>query len=105
MLVQLNTDHNISGDAAFSEYVSKTAAETLARFTKQITRLEVHLSDEKSEVKEGPEEKRCVLEARPAGMQPVSVRAQGGNREQVLEAALQKLVHLLESDLSKLQRG
>lgn len=52
MLVPLNTYHNVSGDAAFNDYVSKTSTDALARFAEQITRLEVYLSDEKSEVKE-----------------------------------------------------
>jgi hypothetical protein len=47
--------------------------DSLDRFSEQITRVEVHLSDQNSDKKFGNEDKRCLLEARLAGLQPISV--------------------------------
>ena len=44
----------------------------MAHLSDRITRIEVHLSDENS-LKGGDHDKRCMLEARIAGMQPLAV--------------------------------
>lgn len=49
---------------------------TLGRFGDWITRVEVQLSDEDGPKNRG-NAKRCVMEARPAGLQPVSASHQG----------------------------
>lgn len=46
MQVQIHTDHHIEGTDAMSKWVSSAVQEALARFSGQISRVEVHLSDE-----------------------------------------------------------
>ncbi len=70
MHIQINTDKNISGDAAVAQRVEETLNHVLARFSDQVTRLEVHLSDVNSTSKSGVMDKRCMLEARLAGLAP-----------------------------------
>jgi hypothetical protein len=74
----------------------------LTRFADQITRLEVHLSDENSTSKSGVIDKRCMLEARLAGREPTSVSDQALTIEQAVTGAAHKMVSLLESELGKL---
>src|ERR1039458_5649719 len=79
MQVQINTGHNIEGNEA----------------------LNAHLSDENGD-KSGPNDKRCVMEARLEGRQPVAVTHQAATLDQALEGAAHKLTRLIESTLGRL---
>jgi len=46
MTIQLNTDKNLSVHEAFEAQLDCLLSEELSRFSKHITRLEAHLSDE-----------------------------------------------------------
>jgi hypothetical protein len=102
MHIQLNTDNNISGNEALAHSVEATLNHVLARFAGQVTRLEVHLSDENSTSKSGAMDKRCLLEARLAGLDPVTVSDLALTVEQSVNGAAHKMVSLLESELGKL---
>lgn len=102
MHIQVNTDKNISGHEALVQNVEGTLNQVLARFAGQITRLEVHLSDENSTSKSGVIDKRCLLEARLAGREPTSVSDLALTIEQAVNGAAHKMVSLLESKLDKL---
>ncbi|MGB4812659.1 MAG: HPF/RaiA family ribosome-associated protein [Methylophilaceae bacterium] len=104
MHIQINTDKNITGHEALAQGVKETLDRALARFAGQITRLEVHLSDENSASKSGVIDKRCLLEARPAGREPVSVSDLAHSIDQAVSGAAHKMVSLLESELGKLSK-
>jgi len=72
MTIQFNTDSNIKGSEKLRAYLTSFISEELSRFSKQITRVEVHLSDVNGP-KEGLNDKRCVIEARIEGMKIRSV--------------------------------
>ncbi len=72
MTIQLNTDNNLSVHQAFGTKLDSLLAEELRRFSEHITRLEVHLADENGS-KKGINDKRCLLEARIEGRQPIVV--------------------------------
>ena len=102
MKIQINTDKNISGHEAHAHSVETILEQALARFSDQITRIEVHLSDENSAAKSGMVDKRCLLEVRLAGRQPASVSEQAQTVDQAVKGAAQKMVSKLESELGKL---
>ena len=102
MQIQVNTDKNISGQEALAQNVEDILNRVLGRFATQITRLEVHLSDENSASKSGVVDKRCLLEARLAGREPTSVSDSALSVEKAVMGAAQKMVSLLESELGKL---
>lgn len=102
MQIQVNTDKNIEGSARMSAYFSETLEEALGRFTEQITRIEVHLSDENAG-KEGSDDKRCLLEARLRGLRPVVVSHYAENLDFAVSGAIDKLVKSLESTIGKLR--
>ncbi|MDP1540177.1 MAG: ribosomal subunit interface protein [Moraxellaceae bacterium] len=104
MQIQINTDKNVSGHEARAQSISETLTRVLARFNEQITRVEVHLSDENSATKSGGADKRCLLEVRIAGRQPSSVSELANTSEQAVVGAAQKMVRLLESELGKVGR-
>lgn len=103
MQVQLNTDNHIEGSAELTSQVEGVVGSALARFGERITRVEVYLSDQNSDKKIGEADKRCVLEARVAGLQPISVREFGATIEQALDGATDKLVQTLDRQLGKLE--
>lgn len=104
MLIQINTDKNIDGDEKLTQRTEEQVKNTLNRFADQITRIELHLSDENSDKKLGTEDKRCLMEARVAGLQPVSASHQAMTVEQAVDGAAKKLRRSLESTLGRLDR-
>ena len=102
MKIQINTDKNIPGNEALTHSVETILEQVLARFSDQITRIEVHLSDENSAAKAGMVDKRCLLEVRLAGRQPASVSEQAQTVEQAVRGAAQKMLSSLESEMGKL---
>jgi len=102
MLIQVNTDSNITGDEALAGRSQAIVQGALNRFGERITRVEVHLSDQNSDKKSGTAAMRCLLEARLAGLQPIAVSHQATTLEQAVEGAAEKLVHSLDSVLGRL---
>ena len=49
MQIQVNTDDNVEGREALARRVEAEVSQTLSHFSDQVTRVEVHLSDEDSE--------------------------------------------------------
>jgi ribosome-associated translation inhibitor RaiA len=102
MIIQINTDNNITGSERQTAYLDATISEALTRFSDKISRLEVHLSDENSH-KSGLNDKRCMLEARIEGMQPIAVTNLAGSTEQAIKGALDKLTASLQTIFGKLK--
>lgn len=94
MIIQLNTDKNISGNERLESYLNTVITEELNRFSDDITRVEVHLSDENG-AKGGADDKRCMLEARISNKQPVAVTAHGSTIEKAIGESLEKLKAIL----------
>ncbi len=104
MKIQINTDDNINQSEAQPEQTEATIRDTLDRFVDQITRVEVHLSDENSDKKSGTHDIRCLLEARLERLQPVAVTDEAATVEQAVEGAARKMRRSLDSVLGKRQK-
>ena len=104
MQVQIHTGHHIEGTDAMGKWVSSAVQEALARFSGQISRVEVHLSDENGGKKTSPENKQCMLEARLDGHPPLAVKHHAANLNQALDGAADKLVRLIENTLGRTAR-
>lgn len=102
MIIQVNTDHNVTGDAALTEQVDTVVRTAVQYLEEHITRVEVHLSDENSDAKSGSNDKRCRLEARVAGRPPVIVSHNAESIEQSLRGAAGKLRRSLDTVFGKL---
>ena len=100
MQIQINTDHNIEGREALAIQVADIVESALARVSDRITRVEVHLSDENGD-KQGQNDKRCMMEARLEGRQPVAVTHQAATLDEAVDGAADKLVRLIESTLGR----
>lgn len=102
MQIQVNTDNHIDGSADLTRQVQDVVEDTLGRFGDRITRVEVHLSDGNSGEKTGDNDKRCVMEARLAGLQPITVSDEGSSLEQALAGTADKLEKILKRTLGRL---
>ncbi|SRR3989344_4950870 len=100
MQVQVNSNH-IEGSARLQEWVGSAVSDRLERFDDFLTRIEIHLSDENG-AKAGAEDKRCQIEARPKGHQPVSVTHKAESLDLAVEGAAEKMRHALEHLMGRL---
>ncbi len=62
--------------------------------------MEVHLSDENAG-KGGPNDQRCMMEARIEGRQPITVTHEAATVEDAADGAADKLARLIESTLGR----
>jgi hypothetical protein len=96
MQIYVRTDNNIDGSGQLTAYVEGEVAAALSRFSDHITRIGVHLSDERGGRATGADI-RCMIKARPAGRTPVTVTDDAGSVDAALVGAIHRLNHLLES--------
>lgn len=101
MNIQLNTDKNIQGHERLESYLEGLVGDKMSRFAEHLTRIEIHLSDENGP-KEGPEDIKCTMEARPRKMQPIVVSSNGDTIEKAVNAALGKLSKAVATRIDKL---
>ena len=101
MQIQINSDKSVVVDSDLLEILQTNVSTTLERFDAQITRIEVHLSDVNG-LRSSDQDKRCLMEARPAGRDPVVVTNQADNLEDAVRGAAQKLKRMLESLFGRL---
>jgi hypothetical protein len=96
MQIQVNSDKSVVVDAGLILSVQERVSDVLDRFSDQITRVEVHLSDVDGE-RSGAHDKRCLLEARVSGRDPVAVTNQAPSPEEAASGAALKMQRLLSS--------
>ena len=101
MQVQVHTDKHIPGSESLSQHVEGVVEKTLGRFSQWLTRVEVHLSDHNAQ-KAGNSDKRCLIEARAAGRQPVVVSHEAETVAKALDGAADKMQRLLDSEHGRL---
>jgi hypothetical protein len=100
MQIQINTGNHLQGDESLNAWAEQELRDRLGRFGDSITRVEVHLSDVNG-ARLGGEDKRCKLEARLAGRQPVVVSHDAGKVADALFGAVDKLQRLLDTALGR----
>jgi ribosome-associated translation inhibitor RaiA len=102
MQIQVTTDNHIHGSADLNALVEAAVTGALGRFEGKVTRVEVHLTDENSSTKAGGNDKKCVMEVRIAGMQPLVVTHAAPDVQLSIDGAADRLEKLLDRTLSKL---
>jgi ribosome-associated translation inhibitor RaiA len=103
MQVQVNTSNGIQNKDALERWADEYLTGELARFKQEITRVEVQLSDE-NKGKNGATDKRCTMEARLTGHEPLAVNHHAETQDLAFRGATQKLIRLLDHTLGKLDR-
>jgi ribosome-associated translation inhibitor RaiA len=104
MQIQINTDRHVEGGEPLKDRVRGVMSSAVDRFADRITRLEVHLADVNSGVRSGPDDLRCTVEARLAGMRPISVSHHAANIDQAVAGAADKLEKSISRIVDKQQQ-
>ena len=102
MQVQTSTGKSIHQPAEVAERVDYAVNHTLGHLTDQLTRVEVHVDDENS-IKHGAADKRCMMEARLKGHQPIAVTHHADSYELAINGAVNKLKRSLQSTIGRLR--
>lgn len=100
MKIQFNTDKNVEGHERAEAYFSAELETALARFEEKITRIEVHFGDENGE-KFSLKDKKCLIEVRPAKLQPIVVTEHADTVEKAFRGALDKIKKTLATTFDK----
>ncbi len=103
MKIQLNTDNHIDGSEALEERVQAMIEQHLGRFAPRLSRIEVHLSDHNAD-KGGGNDRRCSLEARLEGEDPLGASHDAEDTEKAIRGACDKLKTKLDTLIHK-RRG
>jgi ribosome-associated translation inhibitor RaiA len=99
--VQVHTDSSVHRSDSLTQAVEAAVEGAVRRWTQRITRVEVHLSDVNRH-KGGSDDKRCLMEARVGGLQPVAVTHLAGTMPEAIDGAAEKLKKSLENLLGRL---
>lgn len=102
MQILINADHYTDGNSQRAEKFESSIRESLQRFSDRVTRIEAHLSDENSDLKSGAMDKKCLLESRIAGLQPMAVSHQAATMDQAVKGAIDKLKNAMEHTFGKI---
>ena len=100
MQVQIRHDENLPGDR--NDWITTQVEGALERYGEQITTVEVHFADENGP-KNADGDIRCTLEVRPSGFKPIAVTAHGSDMPGALDAALEKIERMLDSQLGRVR--
>ena len=100
MQIQLNSDNRIAGSAELLARVRAELEHELKHVAGAITRIEVHLNDVNG-ARAGAHDKRCLIEARLKGSQPVAVESRAATIEQAIGAAAGQLSRVIKTTLDK----
>ena len=103
MRIQINSDQNVRVDTRVIQFVRGEVNRFLKRFGSKLTRVEVHLSDVNSR-KFGINDKRCLIEARPARHRPLTATNRAQTVRQAVGGALKKLRTGLETFYGRLEK-
>lgn len=88
---------------ALDDQIRESLQHTLGHLSERLTRLEVHLGDENAQ-KHGANDKRCLVEARPKGLDPIAVETHGEDYYETVRDAAGKLKRALETRFAKLSK-
>lgn len=87
---------------ALDGHVHAQLERAAGRHFDRITRFEVHLADTNA-AKKGSDDKRCRVEARPRGLDPILVEDQGEDIYTVVKRAAEKISRALSKRFDKLE--
>jgi ribosomal subunit interface protein len=102
MQIQISSDKNISMHTKLSNLIQSDLNRILNRFKDEITRVEVHLSDENGD-KSGAQDKRCRLEVRPKRHRSLAVTNDSSDIPTSVTGAANKMQRLLVTTFGRIE--
>lgn len=101
MQFQFNSDNQIDGDADMAGRVQEIVRARLSRVEDRLTRVEVHVGDVNGP-RSGANDKRAMVELRPAGLAPISGGAQASSIEAAVASATDKALAAFDRQIGKM---
>ena len=101
MDIHARTDANVDITGQLRERMETDVVSALDRFSDHLTRIDISFRDE-SAGRETADDIRCLMEARPAGQEPVTVTASSARVLTAFAEALDKLETLLTHKFGRL---
>lgn len=102
MMIQVNTDNNITGREELVKQAEEVIGGALKRFSQRVSRLEIHLGDENG-AKNGTLDQRCMIEARVEGVPPIAVTHHAPTLIEAMTVAAERMKQALDSNLGRMQ--
>lgn len=99
MQFQFNSDNQTNGDSNMATRVEEITRSRLGRIEDRLTRVEVHVGDVNGP--RGGDDKKCAVEARPAGMSPISATDQAASIEAAVVGATDKVLAAYDRQIGK----
>jgi len=103
MQVQVNSDNSVDINDGFKTAVGAQIKKSFARFDGRLTRVELHFNDLNGD-KGGTVDKRCLLEVRPAGLDPVVVTNRGATVDEAYKGAIRKMTRKLSTIFGRAEK-
>ncbi len=97
MIVQINGHSHADVDSRKITWMQTALGEEFARFADQISRVEVHFSDENGVDRKGSDDIRCLMEVRLNGKQPINVESRRDSVENAFREAASAMLRRMES--------
>jgi ribosome-associated translation inhibitor RaiA len=102
MHVQVKAGNDVKTNETWMAEIGAIVNGTLDRFDRQLTSVEVFIGDENGRAKRGHRDKRCVIEARLAGMKPIAVHTHASTFETAVNECAEKIERTLDRRLGRL---
>ncbi len=99
MKIQINYG-DVQGSDSLEEHVTESVESALRLFADRVTRVEVHLRDDKQK-RRGPDDNRCLMEYRLAGEKPDTVEARAGDIYEAVKSCADKLERAVTHKLER----
>ncbi len=100
MQIQLHATPGLDLSRDLGSWVQQRLAASLDRFAARTTRVAVHLTDHNGP-KHGADDKRCLLEARIAGIPPIAVSHQASTVQHAVDGAIGRLERAISHQLAR----
>lgn len=104
MEIQTNTDNTIERHEPLTTHVETVVKDALGRFSQQITRVVVHLSEGKDS-KNPSGDHHCMMEARLQNHAPIVSNDHAASLHQAIHGASEKLKRALDSAVGRMGAG
>ncbi|MEM9083928.1 MAG: HPF/RaiA family ribosome-associated protein [Planctomycetota bacterium] len=101
MQIQINYRDFDQSDA-LDAHIESAIESHLGHMADKLTRVEVHLGDESSVSKHTPGDKRCLIEARPRGLDPLTAEDHADDIFNAVSGAAGKIKRVLTTRFEKL---
>ncbi|MFU8830129.1 MAG: ribosome hibernation-promoting factor, HPF/YfiA family [Phycisphaerales bacterium] len=99
-IIQINS-RGMTTTASIDAHINDQIQIHIGRFLKRLTRIEVHISDENEPHRDTGDDKKCLIEARPAGRDPLVAEHTCGDMYEAIDEAINKLGRVLTSRLER----